>query len=129
MAPSADKSTGQALLVLSNCRTIPGVSGKYIGGDRESDITLNDKYNQWRHIFGQVRLTGHSIVGCNTVVEWHNCAFLGAYVTYDIAPDGTPGYEGWLGGDGTYQFYIIDTIIQPTDQPPTFGWVGLPPPP
>ena len=68
MGAPVNKSTDIAFLIVNNCRTVPGVTGRFIGGQKETDPTVTNKYNQWRQVFGQVDLTGHSIVGCNTIL-------------------------------------------------------------
>ena len=125
MAPPADKETGKCFLVINNCRSVHSALNAFIGGQHESKVA--DKYNQWRHLFSNSQFTGHSIVGCNNIAEWHNCVFQGEYITWDQDIDGTGGYHGWLGGDNTLLYNVADSLIEP-QHAPKFGWDGVPPP-
>jgi hypothetical protein len=124
MAPPPTKQTGRAFLVINNCRSVHSALNAYIGGQHETVIP--DEYNQWRQLFSNSQFTGHSIVGCNEIVEWHNCIFQGEYITWDQDIDGTGGYDGWLGGDRASKYNVADSLIEP-QHAPKFGWVGPPP--
>jgi hypothetical protein len=118
------QATGPAFLQIIDCQSEFGISEKVIGGQDETNFP--GKINEWRHIFQTFRDTNHSIVGNNTICEWHQCYFKCDYVScnYDIFMNSN---QCVLCGDASFMLSVVDSQIMPTAEDPAFGR-GVSPP-
>lgn len=119
----ANKQTGRCVLGFFNCKTTPFVTGKFIGGQRETDLAnMSKKTNAWRLMMNDAYLYGHSIVGCNDILGIRNCLFEGDYFTWSRDTAGGAGYAGRLCGDtASVGLGITDSIFRLGVGVPEFG--------